>query len=62
MELVSMDINQLLIEFKPLIHKTLQRLNIYFSHMDYDDFFQELQLKLVKMQFYMLKKMDIIMF
>lgn len=34
-------------EFKPLIHKTLQRVNIPPSHVDHDDFFQELQIKLL---------------
>src|SRR5699024_8968834 len=43
----SVHINQLLKDFKPLIHKTMQRLNIHSNHMDYDDFYQELQIKLI---------------
>lgn len=42
-----MPINELLTEFTPLLHKTMQRLNIRVTHMDYDDFFQELQIKLI---------------
>lgn len=38
----------LLEKFKPLIHKTLQRLNIRQTHMNYDDYYQELQIHLLK--------------
>lgn len=38
----------MLIEFKPLIYKTLQRLRIHPQHMYFDDFYQELQIKLVQ--------------
>lgn len=44
----SEEYNDLLRQFEPLIHKTIHRLNIHQNHMDYDDFFQELQLQLVK--------------
>ena len=40
--------NQILEQFQPLIYKTLQKLNIQQHHMDYDDFFQELQIQLLK--------------
>ena len=35
----AFDVNQLLLYFKPLIHRTLQRLNITQRHMDYDDYY-----------------------
>lgn len=35
-------------QFKPLIHKTLQTLNISQYQNDYDDFFQEFQIQLLK--------------
>ena len=35
----TFDVNQLLLDFKPLIHRTLQRLNITQRHMDYDDYY-----------------------
>lgn len=38
----------LLEQFKPLIHKTLQKLNIRQTHMHYDDYYQELQIHLLK--------------
>lgn len=34
-------------QFRPLIYKTLNRLNIYSCQMDYEDYFQELQIKLI---------------
>ncbi|MDN6161565.1 MAG: hypothetical protein L0I79_02225 [Atopostipes sp.] len=36
-----------LTQFKPLIHKTLNRLNIFSNNMDYEDYYQELQIKLI---------------
>lgn len=48
MDLESINVSKILIEFKPLIYKTLQRLHIHPQHMNFDDFFQELQIKLVK--------------
>lgn len=33
--------------FKPLIHKVLNQLNIRQSHMNYEDYYQELQIKLI---------------
>lgn len=41
------NIELLLEEFQPLIYKTLQRLSIQQNHMDFDDYFQELQIKLI---------------
>lgn len=38
----------LVLQFKPLIHKTIHRLHIKQSHNDYDDFFQELQIQLIE--------------
>lgn len=35
-------------EFEPLVHKSLSKLNISQRDRDYDDFFQELQIKLLK--------------
>lgn len=35
-------------EFKPLIYKTLNTLNISQHHPDYEDFFQEFQIQLLK--------------
>lgn len=34
-------------KFKPLIHKCLQQMNIPPQHMDYEDYYQELQIKLL---------------
>lgn len=34
-------------QFKPLLHKTLNRLSIFSNNMDYEDYYQELQIKLV---------------
>lgn len=34
-------------QFRPLIYKTLSRLNIFSRQMDYEDYFQELQIKLI---------------
>ncbi|HLR92856.1 MAG TPA: sigma-70 family RNA polymerase sigma factor [Atopostipes sp.] len=48
MDLESINISRLLIEFKPLIHKTIHRLNIHPRHINYDDYFQELQMKLIQ--------------
>ncbi len=47
MDLESINVSKLLIKYKPLIYKTLHRLRIHPHHMHYDDFFQELQIKLV---------------
>lgn len=49
MDLQSINVSKILIEFKPLIHKTLQRLRIHPQHMNFDDFYQELQIKLVEL-------------
>lgn len=38
---------QLLVQFEPLLFKTLGRLNIRRVNADYDDFLQELRLKLL---------------
>lgn len=35
-------------QFNPLIHKTLQRLNMTQMQMDYEDYHQELQIKLIE--------------
>ena len=43
----SEEIESLLNMYTPLLHKTMQRLNIRTNHMDYDDFFQEFQIKLL---------------
>ena len=48
MDAESINVSKLLIEFKPLIYKTLSRLRIHPHHMNFDDFFQELQIKLVE--------------
>lgn len=48
MDVESINVSKLLIEFKPLIYKTLGRLRIHPNHMNFDDFFQELQIKLVE--------------
>lgn len=34
--------------FKPLIHKVLNQLNIHQNHIDYEDYYQELQIKLIE--------------
>jgi len=44
----SISPNDLLLEFKPLIYKTMYRLNIKQNHADYDDFFQEMQIHLIE--------------
>lgn len=48
MNIGSEDVANFLEEFKPLIYKVLQKLNIQQRHMDYEDFFQELQIQLLK--------------
>lgn len=50
MDWESIEVSKFLSEFQLLIHKTLQRLNIRQNHMDYDDFFQELQIQLLKLR------------
>lgn len=47
MDLKSINSSKILIQFKPLVYKTLQRLHIMPQHMNYDDYFQELQIKLL---------------
>lgn len=47
MDLQSINTNKMLIKYKPLIFKTLHRLRIHQHHMYFDDFFQELQIKLL---------------
>lgn len=47
MYLESKDYDKLFIEFEPLVHKTIHRLNIHQHHMDYEDYFQELQIQLI---------------
>jgi len=44
----SISSEDLLREFEPLIHKTLSRLNIKQNHVDYEDFFQEMQIQLIE--------------
>lgn len=46
----SIETSQFLIDFNPLIHKVLQRLHIKKTHMDYEDYFQELQIHLLKIR------------
>src|SRR5699024_8270298 len=41
-------LDDLLKQFKPLIHKTMNRMKIFQNHMDYDDFIQELQIQLIE--------------
>lgn len=41
-------ISSFLKQFKPLIHKSLNRLSIYSNNMDYEDYYQELQMKLME--------------
>lgn len=48
MDAESINVSKLLVEFKPLIYKTLNRLRVHPNHMNFDDFFQELQIKLVE--------------
>lgn len=48
MDVESLNVSKLLVEFKPLIYKTLNRLRVHPNHMNFDDFYQELQIKLVK--------------
>ena len=49
MDLASVEASKLIAKFTPLIHKTMHRLNISRDHMLYDDYFQELQIKLIHM-------------
>ena len=46
----ALDLNDFLLQFQPLVYKTLNRLNIRSTHMDYDDYFQELQIHLLKIR------------
>lgn len=48
MELDSTNMSIFLDQFKPLIHRTLQKINITPQHMDYEDYYQELQIKLLE--------------
>lgn len=50
MDYDSIETSRFLAEFNPLIHKTLHRLQITKSHMDYEDYFQELQIHLLKIR------------
>ena len=43
----SEHLNQLLTEFEPLVHKTMNRLNILQNNIHYEDFTQELQIQLI---------------
>lgn|SRR5699024_4465229 len=47
MDLDSITTSKLLTEFKPLIYRVLQDLNISKYHMDFEDYFQELQIQLL---------------
>lgn len=47
MDYQSLYKSYLLKQFEPLLHKTLHRLNIYQGHWHYDDYLQELRLKLL---------------
>lgn len=49
MDVESINVSKVLVEFKPLVYKTLNRLRIHPNHMNFDDFYQELQIKLVKL-------------
>lgn len=48
MDLYDTHVEELLEKYEPLIHKTLKNLNIFESDMDYEDFFQELQIHLLE--------------
>lgn len=48
MTIESMDADALLDKYKPLIYKTLHTMNIKKSHMDYEDYMQELSMQLLK--------------
>lgn len=48
MDLENEGISNFLKQFTPLIHKSVQGLNIRPYHMDYDDYYQELQIKLLE--------------
>lgn len=47
MSLEELGVHRFLEQFTPLIHRTLQRLSIYPQNMDYEDYYQELQIKLM---------------
>lgn len=47
MDMESEGTNNFLKTFEPLIHKVLNQLNIRQNHMNYEDYYQELQIKLV---------------
>lgn len=47
MDLESINTSKLFVQFKPLIHKTLNDLKINKNNMDYEDFYQELQVHLL---------------
>ncbi|GAA0355540.1 hypothetical protein GCM10008932_05710 [Alkalibacterium iburiense] len=49
MDLDSINASRLLMKYMPLIHKTMNRLNISKKHMLYDDFIQEFQIKLIQL-------------
>ena len=50
MQLDSVDTSNFLIKYQPLIHKTLYRLRIKKSHMNYEDYYQELQIQLLNIR------------
>lgn len=50
MEQEAIEVSRFLVDFKPLIYKTLKRLNIQPRHMDYEDCFQELQIHLLSIR------------
>ncbi|WP_161877693.1 sigma-70 family RNA polymerase sigma factor [Alkalibacterium sp. MB6] len=49
MDQASVNASKLIKKFTPLIHKTMHRLNISETHMLYDDFYQEFQIKLIQL-------------
>lgn len=48
MELEPLYLSQMIKQFEPLINKTLHKFKLYSNHVDYEDYAQELRIKLLE--------------
>lgn len=48
MELEPLYLSQMIKQFEPLINKTLHKFKLYSTHIDYEDYAQELRIKLLE--------------
>ena len=52
MDVRSLHRSRVLVQFEKLIHRTLARAQVSQHHMFYEDYAQELRLKLLEIEFY----------